>query len=116
LVRDADRELLALTFADVDTDAKTITINKSYQRIHGKDVITDPKTKKSNRVVSMPDTLAVELAAYKALFFKPDPGDRLFPFYRDRFYPVLTKCADKAGVKWIRIHDFRRKRQIWQHL
>lgn len=31
-------ELLALTFADVDLTAGTITISKSYQRLRGKDV------------------------------------------------------------------------------
>jgi len=34
-------ELLALTFADVDTEARAITINKSYQRLRGQDVVTD---------------------------------------------------------------------------
>ena len=46
-------ELLALTFGDVDLDGKVITISKSYQRLKGKDVITPPKTPKSNRRVNM---------------------------------------------------------------
>jgi integrase len=100
-------ELLALTHADIDTDAKTVTINKSYQRLHGEDVVTDPKTKKSNRVVTMPDKLATELVEYKAMFYDPDPSDRLFPFLKDRLYGVMDKCAAAAGVKRIRIHDLR---------
>ena len=40
-------ELLALTAADYDFDKETVTINKSYQRLHGEDVITSPKTKKA---------------------------------------------------------------------
>lgn len=40
-------ELLALTPADFDFEKKTVRINKSYQRMHGEDVITSPKTKKS---------------------------------------------------------------------
>lgn len=39
-------ELLALTAADFNFDKETVTINKSYQRPHGEDVITSPKTKK----------------------------------------------------------------------
>ena len=31
-----------------------MSISKSYQRLKGKDVITTPKTKKSNRVIKMP--------------------------------------------------------------
>ena len=50
-------ELLALTPADFDFKAGTVTINKSYQRIKGKDVITDPKTPKSNRTIQMPQFL-----------------------------------------------------------
>ena len=42
-------ELLALTPEDFDFQACTIRINKSYQRLEGKDIITDPKTVKSNR-------------------------------------------------------------------
>ena len=44
-------ELLALTPADFDFEAGTVKISKSYQRLHGKDVITTPKTKKSNRTI-----------------------------------------------------------------
>ena len=40
-------ELLALSPADIDLDNKTISINRTYQRIEGKDVFTSPKTRKS---------------------------------------------------------------------
>jgi len=50
-------ELLALTYYDVNLEEKTISINKSYQRLKGKDVITQPKTPKSIRVITMPDFL-----------------------------------------------------------
>lgn len=39
-------ELLALTAGDFDFEKGTDTINKSYQRFHGKDMITSPKTEK----------------------------------------------------------------------
>ncbi len=51
-------ELLALTPADFDFQACTIRINKSYQRLEGKDIITDPKTVKSNRIITMPEFLS----------------------------------------------------------
>ena len=47
-------ELLALTSQNIDFDNKVIRITKSYQRLEGKDVITDPKSKRN---VSMPDFL-----------------------------------------------------------
>ena len=57
-------ELLALRPADFDFEKKTLRINKSYQRLQGKDVITTPKTKKSNRVIQMPDFLCAEIQDY----------------------------------------------------
>ena len=54
-------ELLALTPGDFNFEKKTLWINKSYQRLEGKDVITDPKTPKSNRTIVMPDFLTVEM-------------------------------------------------------
>lgn len=54
-------ELLALTPADFDFERKTVRINKSYQRIKGEDVITSPKTVKSNRTISMPQFLCEEI-------------------------------------------------------
>ena len=57
-------ELLALTGKDIDFANKTMTINKSYQRLGKKDYITEPKTEKSNRVISLPDFLCEELCKY----------------------------------------------------
>ena len=45
-------ELLALTPGDFDFKNDTVNINKSYQRLHGQDYITSPKTKKSVRTIN----------------------------------------------------------------
>lgn len=57
-------ELLALTPADFDFKKGTVSINKSYQRLNGQDVITTPKTEKSNRVITMPQFLVEEIQDY----------------------------------------------------
>ena len=57
-------ELLALTYDDINLEEKTISITKSYQRLKGKDVITQPKTPKSIRIITMPDFLADEFREY----------------------------------------------------
>lgn len=54
-------ELLALTVGDVDFEKRTISINKSYQRLSGKDIITEPKTPKSKRVITIPQFLVIDL-------------------------------------------------------
>ncbi len=51
-------ELLALTFDDVDLDEKIISVNKSYQYLKDKEIITPPKSPKSNRKINTPAFLA----------------------------------------------------------
>lgn len=62
-------ELLALTPADLDFDAGTVRINKSYQRIDREDIITEPKTPKSKRVVRMPDFLVEEMQEFIRMLY-----------------------------------------------
>ena len=62
-------ELLALTPADFDFEKRTVTINKSYQRLNGQDLITTPKTEKSNRVITMPQFLAEESQDYLKMLY-----------------------------------------------
>ena len=100
-------ELLALTPQDIDFDNKVIRITKSYQRLEGKDVITDPKTPKSKRNVSMPDFLCEELKEYIGRLYGFLPTDRIFHLTKSFLHHEMTRGAGKAGVKRIRIHDLR---------
>jgi integrase len=100
-------ELLALTPADFDFEKQTVRINKSYQRLHGEDVITTPKTPKSNRTIQMPEFLCGEMQD----FFKQNYGlkkkDRIFPITKSYLHKEMDRGSAKAGVKRIRIHDIR---------
>lgn len=58
-------ELTALTWADVDTDQKTITINKATTKINNIATITKPKTLKSSRIITIPSTTAKALKEWK---------------------------------------------------
>ena len=100
-------ELLALTPADLDFERGTVTINKSYQRIDGRDVVTEPKTPKSNRVIKMPDFLVEEMKEYKQSLYKIGDKERLFPISKNYLHREMTRGADAAGGKRIRIHDLR---------
>ena len=73
-------ELCALTPADVDLKNNTIAISKTFQRINGKDVVWAPKTPKSNRVITIPQTLADCLKTYMDKCYEIQPNDRLFPY------------------------------------
>ncbi len=54
-------ELLALTLADFDFEKQTVTISKTFHRSKGRDIITSPKTVKSNRAIKMPAFLCEEM-------------------------------------------------------
>ena len=71
-------ELLALTPADFDFDKQTVSITKSFQRLNGRDIITDPKTPKSKRVIKLPDFLAEEMQDYIRQLYGIEKTDRLF--------------------------------------
>ena len=100
-------ELLALTPADFDFEKRTATINKSYQRLQGKDVITTPKTKKSNRVIQIPDFLCDEIQDYFKQLYGLEPDSRIFPLSKYALKRGMAFGCKAAGVKIIRIHDLR---------
>ena len=100
-------ELLALTPADFDLKCGTVTINKSYQRLNGKDVITDPKTPKSNRVIKMPDFLVEEIKEYLRMLYGIQDDARMFTVTKHYLHHEMDRGAKEAGVKRIRIHDIR---------
>ena len=100
-------ELLALTYEDFDFEKKTLRINKSYQHIKGKDLITTPKTKRSNRVLTLPDFLADEMKDYisRLPYLKVD--DRIFSITKSGLHHEMDRGCKETGVKRIRIHDLR---------
>ena len=100
-------ELLALTPADFDFEAGTVKINKSYQRLHGEDVITTPKTKKSNRTIKMPNFLCDEMRDYLGMLYGVKKKDRIFTVTKSYLHHEMDRGAKEAGVKRIRIHDLR---------
>jgi len=100
-------ELLALTPTDFDFEAETVFINKSYQRLKGEDVITSPKTKKSNRVIKMPQFLCDEMRDYLNMFYSARDTDRIFPISKHYLKHEIERGCKTAGVKRIRVHDLR---------
>ena len=100
-------ELLALTPADFDLDKRTVTINKTFQHTGGKDIITPPKTEKSNRTITMPRFLADEMQEYLKMQYDIGLDDRMFPVTKSYLYREMQRGCQETGVKRIRIHDLR---------
>ena len=100
-------ELLALTTQDFDFNRGTVSINKSYQRLNGRDVITTPKTRKSNRIITMPDFLCEEMQEYIKMFYNAKAADRVFPVSKHYLHHEMNRGSKAGGVRRIRIHDIR---------
>ena len=100
-------ELLALTLEDINFENGTLRINKSYQRLNGRDIITDPKTPKSNRVIQLPDFLVQELKDHTSRIYGLKETDRIFNISKNYLHREMTRGSKIAGVKRIRIHDIR---------
>ena len=101
-------ELLALTLEDFDEEEKTLRINKSYQRIGNRDVITDPKTQKGKRTITLPDFLVPELKEYTGRLYGLMAKDRLFQNTTKAYWEhEIQRGVELSGVKRIRLHDLR---------
>ena len=101
-------ELLALTLEDFSEESKTLRINKSYQRIDDKDVITAPKTKKGKRTITLPDFLVEELKEYTGKLYGLMAKDRLFQNTTKAYWEhEIQRGIESSGVKKIRLHDLR---------
>lgn len=102
-------EALALTLEDFDlkSDVKTVSINKSYVRLNGEDIISEPKTPKSKRVVTLTDGLAELIESYVNQLYDYEPQQRLFTVTKYYLGHEMKRGCKHSGVKKIRIHDLR---------
>ncbi|MBR1772531.1 MAG: site-specific integrase [Eubacterium sp.] len=100
-------ELLALTKEDFDLEKRTLRINKSFQRLEGKDVITEPKTPRSVRTIKLPRFLAEEMEEYFQMLYRYKDTDRIFVVTKSFLHHEMDRGVKASGVKRIRIHDLR---------
>ena len=101
-------ELLALTWADVNFENSTISVNKSV--LHKK--VTTPKTKSSVRELLMPSQVMRLLSILKSGVEKAKPTYVVFGNFHDNISTTtlgrhFDKYVKASGVNKIRIHDFR---------
>ena len=94
-------------FAASPPKKKTLTVNKSYQRLGREDSITTPKTPKSIRTIPIPDGLCHCLQEYMSHCCGLQKDDRLFPCTKSFLYHEMEYGCKASGVKRIRVHDIR---------
>lgn len=100
-------ELLALTPSDFDFEKQTLRINKTFHRSKGEDIITTPKTVKSNRIITLPPFLCDEIKDYLGMFYEIGESERMFSFTKSYLGHEMERGCKVSGVKKIRIHDLR---------
>lgn len=105
-------ETLALTWDDLDTKNKTISVNKQVQRIGSELKVTTPKTASSIRTIALCDECFNQLILLrsrqrldnKLIFPSPITGELRDPSSVTR---KLHRMQKRAGVPQIRFHDLR---------
>ena len=100
-------ELFALQKKDIDLTNGIIDINKSYQRINAKDIITSPKTPKSVRKIEIPTFLIHIIQDYIGSIYGVNDETYLFMHHYVKLRGRLKVAQKKANLHEIRIHDFR---------
>lgn len=101
-------EAQAMTPYDFDFSIPTVRVSKTYKIIDGEDVITPPKTPKSNRIVILTQESSDRLQAFISKLFGCTKHTRIFgvrslTWYREQ---LKSGCL-AAGFAPIRIHDLR---------
>ena len=80
---------------------------RHFTALKGRDIITSPKTKKSNRTIKMPTFLCEEMQEYIKMLYDIQPDERLFTVTKSYLNHEMERGAKQAGVKKIRVHDIR---------
>ena len=82
-------------------------MNKSYQRLEGEDIITDPKTPCSIRTITMPEFLKDEIKEYIGMLYGIGDNDRIFDFTKSFLHHEMKRGSEAAGVKKLTLHQLR---------
>lgn len=99
-------ELQGLYWEDIDFKKKQIFIQRTFNHVDGKNIISTPKTKTSIRKIYINDTLLKILKKYKerCLYIKTK---RVFNVSKSTINRTLKIYANKADVPVITPHGFR---------
>ncbi len=100
-------ELFALKWANIDFDNRIMSVEKTHTRIHGKDVYTSPKTKKSKRKILLSNQVITQLEEYKGTLYKPAKNEQVFEWSKRGLEDTIAEACKLSGVKKIRVHDLR---------
>lgn len=104
-------ELLALQWEDINFETGEIRINKQVQAVNGELIVSQPKTKSSNRTIILPPAMLRMLMEYRKVnqsrWLFPSPVKEDSPRDPTSCRKRLSMILDHAGCKHVRFHDLR---------
>lgn len=100
-------ELLALNIGDIDMERGVLSVTKSLNRVKCEDIISEPKTQRSNRRIHLPKFVVDEMKEYINMLYGRTAKDRLFTVTKSYLEKEIKRGAELAGLKEIRVHDLR---------
>lgn len=100
-------ELLALDADSFDFEQNLVRIDKTYAKIKGEDIISEPKTENSKRIVTLPQEIMDMVTHYISSLYGYESDQRLFPITKKMLNNEMKRGCNRSGVKKIRVHDLR---------
>ena len=104
-------EILALQWSDLNFRTGALRVERQVQRIQGKLVVSQPKTKASSRSLVLPRPILHVLLRYRegssSRWIFPSPKKRDSPLDPAAVRKKLSKILERAGCKHVRFHDLR---------
>lgn len=98
---------MALTLNNFNFKDELLSINKNYARLGTEDLILDPKTPKSKRVITLPAFVCDSVKNYASKLYAYNNNERLFQVTKHYLQHEMKRGCKKSNVKKIRIHDLR---------
>ena len=104
-------ELLALQWEDINFETGEVRINKQVQAVNGELIVSQPKTKSSNRTIILPPAMINMLQEYRktnqSRWLFPSPVKEDSPRDPTSCRKRLSMILEHAGCKHVRFHDLR---------
>jgi len=100
-------EALSLRYDRININTGDISIRETYHREKKTDLLTEPKTEKSVRVIKAPAFLIEEIKNYYESLYAYPADERLFPIVERTVEKTMAAHIEKANVQYITVHDLR---------
>ena len=104
-------EICALQWDDLNFNTGELQVKRQVHRVKGELVVSEPKTKASNRSVILPPPVLMVLSDYKteinSVWLFPSPLNNDSPKDPAAVRKRLTTILERADCKRVRFHDLR---------